>query len=43
MTKKRAVGVIYFFVIIMTLLLRISSALDVYSAVGAKDSSSSNF
>lgn len=34
MTKRTSVGWIYFAVIIMTLLLRVSSALDIYSALG---------
>lgn len=34
MTKRTSVGLIYFGMILMTLLLRVSSALDVYSALG---------
>lgn len=39
MTKRNSIGFIYFAVIIATLLLRIASALDVYSALGVSDSS----
>lgn len=38
MTKRNAIGFIYFAVVIATLLLRISSSLDVYSALGISDS-----
>lgn len=37
MSKRNCVGYIYFGVVLMTLLLRISSALDVYSALGVED------
>lgn len=37
MTKRTAVGYIYFAVVIMMLLMRISSALDVYSALGIEN------
>lgn len=37
MTKRASVGFIYFGVVLMTLLLRVSGSLDVYSAVGAED------
>ncbi len=35
--RRGSVGIIYFGVVLMTLLLRVSSALDVYSAVGTSD------
>lgn len=38
MTKRNAVGYIYFLVVLMTLVLRVSSALDVYSAIGVSNS-----
>ncbi len=38
MSKRRSVGVIYFVVIILTLLLRVASSLDIYSALGIDDS-----
>lgn len=37
MSKRRSVGLIYFVVIILTLLMRVASALDVYSALGIED------
>lgn len=37
MTKRNSVGYIYFIVVLMTLLLRVSSSLDVYSALGVKN------
>lgn len=37
MTKRTSVGWIYFAVIIMTLLLRVSSSLDIYSALGIEN------
>lgn len=38
MSRRMKVGLIYFGVVLMTLLLRITSALDVYSALGVEDS-----
>ena len=38
MTKRNTIGFIYFAVVIATLLLRIASSLDVYSALGIADS-----
>ena len=38
MTKRNGIGFIYFAVVVVTLLLRIASALDVYSALGVKNS-----
>lgn len=38
MTKRNGIGFIYFAVVIATLLLRIASSLDVYSALGVTDS-----
>ncbi len=38
MSRRFKVGIIYFGVVLMTLLLRVSSALDVYSALGIEDS-----
>lgn len=38
MTKRTSVGWIYFVVVLCTLLLRIASALDIYSALNIKDS-----
>ena len=38
MTKKRfSVSIIYFVVVILTLLMRVASALDIYSALGVQD------
>lgn len=37
MSRRTSVGFIYFGVVLMTLLLRVSSALDVYSALGVAD------
>lgn len=39
MTKRNGIGFIYFGVVVASLLLRIASALDVYSALGVKDTS----
>lgn len=38
MTKRNTIGFIYFAIVIATLLLRIASSLDVYSALGITDS-----
>ena len=38
MTKRNGIGFIYFAVVVATLLLRIASALDVYSALGVENS-----
>ena len=38
MTKRTSVGWIYFVVVLCTLLLRIASALDIYSTLNIKDS-----
>lgn len=38
MTKRTGIGFIYFGVVVATLLLRIASSLDVYSALGVTDS-----
>ncbi len=38
MSKRTSVGIIYFVVVLMTLLLRVTSALDVYSALGVSNS-----
>ena len=38
MTKRNSIGFIYFAIVIATLLLRIASALDIYGALGVKDS-----
>lgn len=37
MSKRRSVGIIYFVVIMLTLLMRVASALDIYSALGIED------
>ncbi len=38
MSKRTSVGIIYFVVVLMTLLLRVTSALDVYYALGVSNS-----
>ena len=38
MTKRNSIGFIYFAVVVATLLLRIASSLDVYSALGVDNS-----
>lgn len=37
MTKRLNVGITYFIVVLLTLLLRVASALDIYSALGVED------
>lgn len=38
MSKRKSVGIIYFVVIMLTLVMRVASALDIYSALGIDDS-----
>lgn len=38
MSKRKSVGLIYFVVIMLTLVMRVASALDIYSALGIDDS-----